>query len=342
MPGNIELWQQQAAELGLNRQAQKGLLFLCGACGSIGNDKEAVNRRLNWLFPIDPLTSLEDECGGIYDGKIVSLLEEMLFHLGAQIEFREIMVGEVCIKALTPQNHGALEQEGTHQLTMFSVNGLYSSFLEQLGIILEESNFDDEHCHLSGMFFLQVNYQADVHGFINTFRFLEQAMSPVYRYLIDMPSIGSVDQLCGFLPFHRVLYGFISGMPQETVEPLWSLQSYIFYKDDSDGELAAQFLSPNHFMERTISSIDKYIDECPGTLESLRVEEMLPQSALTIDQSVEMFTHIGRVVSQEWGGDISSYEMLNSGSKLMLNVCVFYAVTAIKVANLSPKEALSS
>jgi TPR repeat protein len=332
---NIDLWLHHANELGLTKQAQKGLLFLCAACGLLGDDREFISRRLNWLFPIDPLRDLGEECGGIYDGKITELIEEMLHHLKAEIEFREITLGDVSIKALNPASHGLLTINNPDELTMFSVDELYTEFLNSLGSVLEESDCDNELAYLAGIFYFQVNVQTDVNGFVGTFRYLEQGMSPVYRYLIDMPAIGNTEQLTGFIPFQRVLYAFISGMSQQTIELLWSLQSYLFYKSNSDGDFAIQYLSPAELAHKIQDAVALYLEEFPNVLESLNVGEMLPEDAIFISDGTGFFEHVGNVVHREWGGMLTDFGNASIGKKLMLNVCVFYVVTAIEVAELS-------
>jgi len=333
--GNIDLWLHHAKELGLTKQAQKGMLFLCATCGSLGNDNEFISKRLNWLFPIDPMRNLEDECGGIYDGKINQLIEEMLHHLKAEIEFREITIGEVSIKALNPAAHGLLTVNDTDGLTMFLVDELYTDFLTNLGDVLDESDFDNELAYFAGIFYLQMNVQTDVNGFVGTFKYLEQAMPPVYRYLIDMPAIGNTEQIIGFIPFQRVLYAFLTGMPQQTVELLWSLQSYLFYKFNPDGDHAVQYLSPEALVCKIQDTIDLYLEEFPGVLENLNVVEMLPEYALVIDDKTDIFEHVENVVRREWGGTLSDFSSTSIGKKLTLNVCVFYAVTAIRLATIS-------
>jgi hypothetical protein len=301
----------------------------------LGNDNELISKRLNWLFPIDPLRNLEEECGGIYDGKINQLIEEMLHHLKADIEFRKITIGEVSIKALNPAAHGLLPASQPDNLTMFSVDELYTNFLTSLGSVLEESDFDDELAYFAGIFYLQMNVQTDVNGFVGTFRYLEQAMSPVYRYLIDMPVIGNVGQLTAFIPFQRVLYAFLSGMPQQTVELLWSLQSYLFYKSNPDGDLAVQYLSPENLAYKVQNAINLHLEEFPGVLENLNVGEMLPENSLFIDEKTNIFKHVENVVRQEWDGTLSDFDNASNGKKMTLNVCVFYAITAISIATLS-------
>jgi TPR repeat protein len=336
--GNIELWLRHANELGLSSRARKGLLFLCSACGSLGNDREFIARRLNWLFPIDPTIDLGEKCGGMYDGKIKQLIEEVLHHLKAEIDFREIKIGDVSITALTPAPHGLLPSADLDDLTMFSVDGLYADFLDKLGSALEESDFDEEHAYFAGIFYLQANVQTDVNGFLGTFGFIEQSMPPAYRYLVDMSAIGDAQQLENFIPFQRVLYAFLRGMPQQIVEPLWSLQSYVFYRSDPNGDMTIQYLPPRELLHEVDGAIGSYLAEFPGVLESVSADELLSAGIPNPTGNDDPYERLEDIVRREWGGELGAFDTSSSGGKLTLNVCVFYAATAMKLGAISQEN----
>ena len=257
----------------------------------------------------------------------------MLFHLGARIQFREINAGKTSIRALTPQNHGLIPIEGSVQPNMFSNHALYSSFLDLLGHALERSEFDERHCYLAGILYFQENCRLDMQGFVESFRFLEDLVSPVYRYLKDMPAIGNVEQLRGFLPFQRVLYGFVAGLSSDTIGRLWSLQSYLFYRVDRAVNVQVEYLRPERLVEKTADSIRHHLQEHPGALNLLSLEEMLSQHDLTIPSGGDLYSHVAQVVYQRWGGDFSAYDSSDKGVKLMLDVCAFYTAAAVILAN---------
>lgn len=330
---HIQLWREQAMDFDIANPAQKGLLFLCGALGSVGENKEAITARLNWLVPIGAHTDLEVECGGIYDSQIGSLLEEVLFYLGAKIQFRELNPGGTSIRALVPQNHELMAIKESFEHSMFAIHEVYSEFFIQLGEILERSNFDERHCYLAGIFYFQNNCRVDVHGFIETFRFLEGFLSPVYRYLMDIPAIGNVEHLRGLLPFQRVFHGFVAGMSSNTIGRLWSLQSFLLFKTDRSADVQAQYLDVDALIERTADSVREHMRKHPDVLTSLHLEDMLPQRDLILPRGVRLSSHVINVVRQRWGGDLSADESSNNGRMLMYNVCIFYTAAAVILAN---------
>lgn len=331
---NFALWSEHATELGLSENEKRGLLFLSGAIGSISKGGISMNQSANWLFPKDMgfnLENLERECGNIYDGKITQLLEEALFHLEAKIDFRKIDLGFAEIQALTPKNHGILDVGISSGGRMAFVSKICHDFLTKLGEILGESEFSPRQCLLAGMFYFQINVRSDLRGFASTFSFLGSNMTPAYRYLMDMPAIGDRSQLEMFIPFQMVLYGFLSGMPESVVTPVWFIQSVLFYKDDAHGDLSIQFLGPLDFIKKASSAINFSMLEHGDIVHRLDPRIMLSGSFNLAPARVITFNFLAEIVLSEWGYNCSSFEESCVIDKLQINVCLLYALAAIVV-----------
>jgi len=218
---------------------------------------------------------------------------------------------------------------------MFSATDLYLDFLQQIGSVFEERDCSFEDAFFVGLFYLQINVQTDVKGFINTFQFLRESTPPIYRYLVDMPGVGDRERLKTFIPFQRILYVFLRGMSGQTAEPLWNLQSYVFYKSDPDGEIAIQYLSPEELARKINADFDSFLGKYPGVLESINTDEILSKGTPIRTDESDLFQHVEKIVHQEWGGTLSDFSKVSIGEKLTLNVCVFCAVTAIRLTELS-------
>ena len=332
---NFSLWNEHAAKLGLSEREKQGLLFILGAVSSISKGGHSMSQVASWIFSKDMgfnLENLEQECGKIYDGKISQLIEEALFHLDVNIDFRKITLEFSEIQTLTPKNHGILAIENSLGSRMALVSAALREFLIKLGEVLSESDFDLKQCFMAGLFYFQINVRSDVRGFASIFSFFDSNMTPAYRYLIDMPAIGDLRQLEMFIPYQMVLYGFLSGMPENVVTPIWFIQSVLFYKDNTHGDLSVQFLEPGNFIQKAYDAINFSMLKHPEICNRLDAKIMLSNFSSLPPAQFTTVNFLGEILLDEWGYVCSNFENSRALDKLQINVCLLYTLAAL-IAN---------
>ena len=288
---------------------------------------------------MDPTSDLSIECGQLRDGKIRKLLEEMIAVTGLEIEFRDITLGKVKIRAFNPQDHGALEWDNTTELTMFSVDQLLEHLFERIGAILEESDFDEEHSFRSGVFYFNANVQTDLKGFTGLFDSIRRLFTARFSYLADIPFFDNLAELNNFRPFSCVLYGFLNGLPPEVIQPIWQFHWFMLEVIEK-GEMVV--LPEQHpiewalLIEGGINELDRQgKSQFENIPRGLLLQNGLPSNVPLDDREALIRT----VISTNWGGDVDSFSRQSLGRKLTCLVCAFYATIGIWVEISAGKSA---
>jgi len=83
------------------------------------------------------------------------------------------------------------------------------------------------------------------------------------------------------------------------------------------------------------SSVGAYLEEFPGVLETMSANDLLSTGIPHPIGNDGPYEQLEDIVRREWGGDLNAFDASSPGVRLTLNVCVFYAATAMKLSALS-------